>query len=142
MDNSKTAVETAKGFVDQVDKIFLFPLIILLSSIAFLVFLYGCAEYIMNADNDTARETGKKHITFGLIGLVIMMSAYALLNLAVGTFGLSKQLDCANKPDQNGCDFIFYPNTGVGGSNPGGSGGTNPGGSGGTNPGGSGGGNP
>ena len=57
MSPSNTAAETAKGFVDKVDQIFLFPLIILLSSIAFLVFIYGCAEYIMNANNDQARET-------------------------------------------------------------------------------------
>jgi len=101
-----TAVETAKDFVDKVNTIFLFPLIILMSSIAFLVFIYGCAEYIMNAESDQARETGKKHITFGLIGLVIMMSAYAILNLAVGTFGLSNQLDCANNP-QAGCENSF-----------------------------------
>lgn len=106
MDSTSKAAETAKEFVDKVDKIFLFPLIVLLSSIAFLVFIYGCAEYIMNANNDQARETGKKHITFGLIGLVVIMSAYAILNLAVGTFGLSKQLDCANNPTA-GCEDSF-----------------------------------
>lgn len=107
MSPSNTAAETAKGFVDKVDQIFLFPLIILLSSIAFLVFIYGCAEYIMNANNDQARETGKSHITFGLIGLVIIMSAYSLLQLAVGTFGLDRQLDCANEPGQGGCESLF-----------------------------------
>lgn len=106
MSPSNTAAQTAKDFVDLVDKHFLFPLIILMSSIAFLVFIYGCAEYIMNANNDAARETGRKHITFGLIGLVIIMSAYALLNLAVGTFGLSKNLDCANNPT-DGCETLF-----------------------------------
>lgn len=90
------AAAVAADFVLRVNEVFLFPLIVLLTSIAFLVFIYGCAEYIMNADSDQARETGKKHITFGLIGLVIITSAYSLLNLAVGTFGLSDQLDCAN----------------------------------------------
>lgn len=104
MSPSNTAAKTAKDFVDLVDKNILFPLIILMSSIAFLVFIYGCAEYIMNANNDAARETGKKHITFGLIGLVVIMSAYAILNLALGTFGLSDELDCAN---QGTCENAF-----------------------------------
>jgi len=98
-----TAAATAKGFVDKVDDLFLFPLVILMTGTAFLFFMYGCAEYIINADNDQARETGKKHITFGIIGLVIIMSAYSLLNLAVGTFGLSEELDCANNP-QPSCE--------------------------------------
>ncbi len=138
----EAANAAAKGLVDKIDTYILFPLISLMSAVAFLFFIYGCAVYIMNADNESARSEGKKNITYGLLGLVIIMSAYALFNLAAGTFGLNKNLECANDPTLPGCDFIFQPNTGVGGSNPGGPGGSNPGGPGGGNSGGSGGGNP
>ncbi len=57
--------------------------------IAFLVFLFGCAEYIRGANNPQAREQGVKHITYGVIGLVIMVSAWAILNLAANTFGFT-----------------------------------------------------
>lgn len=92
----ESANQVAIDFVQKLDEVFLFPLIVLMTSIAFLVFIYGCAEYIMNANNDQARETGKRHILFGFIGLVVIMSAYALLNLALGTFGLSDRLECAS----------------------------------------------
>jgi len=97
----------AANFVAKINSIILIPLIALLSAVAFLVFIYGAAEYIMNAANDQAREEGKKHITYGIIGLTIMMSAFALLQLAAGTFGLDKQLECADNPSASGCGSAF-----------------------------------
>ncbi len=94
-------------FVDKLNSIILFPLIALLSGIAFLIFIYGCAVYIFNADNEQARSEGKKHILYGIIGLVIMISAYGLLIIATNTFGLGQQLDCANNPSGSGCDSAF-----------------------------------
>lgn len=102
----QAAVEAGK-FVTKVNDIILFPLIALLSSIAFLYFLWGSAQYIMNANNESAREDGKKHIMFGLIGLVVMLSAFAILTIAVNTFGLGKTLDCADNPTASGCDTVF-----------------------------------
>ena len=107
MSPQETAAREAGNFVAKLNEIILFPLIALLSGIAFLVFLYGCAVYILNSDNETARSDGKKHITYGIIGLVIMVSAYGLLTIAVNTFGLGKQLDCANDPFVSGCDNAF-----------------------------------
>ena len=82
------ASAVANTFVGKVNEFILFPLIALLTGIAFLVFVYGCAVYVINGSNDSAREEGRKHIMFGLIGLLIMLSAYTILSIAAGTFGL------------------------------------------------------
>ncbi len=103
MSAQQEAAKAAGGFVTKVNDIILFPLIALLSGIAFLFFIYGCAKYIMNADNDQAREEGKKHIMYGFIGLVVMLSAFAILSIATNTFGLSKQLNCAKTPGDGSC---------------------------------------
>lgn len=107
MTPKQAAMQEASGFVAKLNDVFLFPLIYLLSGIAFVYFIYGAAIYIMNADSDQAREEGKKHITYSLIGLVVMASAYALLSIGAGTFGLNKQLDCATDPSGPGCDSAF-----------------------------------
>ncbi len=99
----QVAATEAANFVAKFNDVIFFPLIALMSGVALLFFLYGCAVYIMNAENETARETGKKHIFYGLIGLFVMLSAYAILNLAAGTFGLSGQLDCSVNPTASGC---------------------------------------
>jgi len=111
------AAAEAASFVAKFNEIILFPLIALLSAIAFLVFLWGCAQYFINATNDQARQQGVKHITYGIIGLVVMLSAFAILSIAASTFGLDKQLECANDPSASGCGEAFViPDSG--GSNP------------------------
>lgn len=107
MSPKAAAVAEASSFVDRINEVILFPLIALLSGIALLVFVYGCAQYILNAASDQAREEGKKHIMYGIIGLVVMLSAFAILSIAAGTFGLNKQLDCADDPTGSGCDAAF-----------------------------------
>jgi heme/copper-type cytochrome/quinol oxidase subunit 2 len=107
MSPQQQASQEAAQFVTRVNDVILFPLIALLSGIAFIFFLYGCAQYIMNASSDQAREEGKKHIMYGLIGLVVMMSAFAILTLAVNTFGLGTQLNCADNPSASGCGSAF-----------------------------------
>ena len=99
----KTSAQVAAEFVGKVNDFILFPLIALLSGVAFLVFIYGGAEYIMNASSDQAREQGKKHILYGLIGLLVMVSAFAILEIAAGTFALDKTLICTEDPNATGC---------------------------------------
>ncbi len=93
------AVAEASSFVAKLNEEIFFPTIFLLSGIAFLYFVYGAAVYILNAGSEQAQEQGKKHITYSLLGLFVMASAYALLNLAAGTFGLGGELKCATNPD-------------------------------------------
>ena len=102
----QAVAETAK-FVEKVNEVIIFPLIALLIAVAFLVFLFGCAEYIMNAANDKGREQGVKHITYGIIGLVVMLSAWAILRIAAATFGLGDELDCTANSNQSGCEVKF-----------------------------------
>jgi len=97
------AMTEASNFVDKVNDIILFPIIYLLSGVAFLVFAYGCAEYVLGSGNETARAEGKKHIMYGIIGFVVMASAFGILSIAAGTFGLEQVLNCADDPTQSGC---------------------------------------
>jgi hypothetical protein len=65
------------------------PLILLMVAVAFVVFLWGVFEFIAHAGEESKREEGKKAIMWGLVGLVIMFGAYGIINLAIGTFGLT-----------------------------------------------------
>ncbi len=99
-----TGTKAAAEFVGQVNDIILFPLIILLTAIAFLIFLYGCFLYIANAENSAARETGRSHIIWGIVGLFVMLSAFAILSIAANTFGLGDELQCVDDPGAPGCE--------------------------------------
>lgn len=87
------AADVAKTFVDQINEIIIFPLIILLSGIAILVFLWGGFQYVFKASDPAARTQGQKHLLWGVIGLLIMVSAYAILTIAANTFGIDPKAD-------------------------------------------------
>lgn len=87
-----SGVDQAREFVGRINDAILFPLISLLLGIAMIVFLYGAFEYVANADNDSARETGRQHMLWGVVGFLVMVSAMAILEIAASTFGLSGQL--------------------------------------------------
>lgn len=83
----------AQSFLARINDAILFPLITLLMAVALLVFLYGAFEYIRGAQNDGDREIGRNHLLYGTIGMLVMLSALAILTIAAGTFGLENELD-------------------------------------------------
>lgn len=101
--SASAGTDAAGAFVTRVNDVILFPLIIFLMSIALLVFFYGCFVYVVNAENSSARDEGKRHILYGIIGLLVMLSALAILQIAATTFGLKRELGCADNPTAAGC---------------------------------------
>jgi hypothetical protein len=86
----------AYEFVQTFNDVILFPTIGLLSAVALLVFIFGAFQYVVNAADPAARQQGIKHITWGIVGLVVMLSAYTIMLLFANTFGLGGELDRAN----------------------------------------------
>lgn len=85
--DSAPHIAAASSLLSKIETIILFPLMTLMGAVALLVFIYGIFEYVRNSESDTARETGKKHMMYGIIGLVVMFSALAILKIALNTVG-------------------------------------------------------
>ncbi len=65
-------------------------LVPLLFAVAFIVFLYGVfKKYIFSQGDGTAVEEGHQLILWGLIGFVVMVSLWGLVNVIANTFGLA-----------------------------------------------------
>lgn len=82
----------AQSFLGKFNEAILFPLITLMMAVALLIFLYGAFEYVKGAGNDGEREKGRRHLLYGTIGMLVMISAFAILSVAAGTFGLENEL--------------------------------------------------
>jgi TRAP-type C4-dicarboxylate transport system permease small subunit len=111
MQGNQIAVREAQGFVEKLNEVILFPFVYLLMAVAFLIFIWGTAQYFLNANNESEQEKGKKHMLWGIVGLIIMVSAWSILGIVAGTFGLQEQVDCARTPDASGCDDAFEIDT-------------------------------
>jgi Ni,Fe-hydrogenase I cytochrome b subunit len=65
-------------------------LVPLLFAVAFIVFLYGVMKtYIFSSGDSAGVETGHKLILWGIIGFVVMISLWGLVNVVSNTFGLA-----------------------------------------------------
>ena len=65
------------------------PIILLLSTGAFVLFLWGAFEFVVHAGDATKRKEGRTAIFWGIIGLVIIFGAYGIINVALGTFNIA-----------------------------------------------------
>lgn len=72
-------------FIGRVQAAIIDPLITLLALAAFVVFVWGVVEFIRGAENSEKREKGVRHITWALIGLVIIFGARALVAIIAST---------------------------------------------------------
>ena len=65
-------------------------LVPVLMAVAFIVFLWGIYKYfILGAANESEKGDGRKFAMWGIIGFVIIVSLWGLVNLVMGTLGLS-----------------------------------------------------
>jgi len=76
-------------FLHNVNRLIVNPLITLLFAVALVIFLYGIVEFLMNAENDEKRTTGKQHMVWGIVGLTVMIGVFAILNVVLKTFGIN-----------------------------------------------------
>lgn len=79
------AADVLNGFLGKVVVEIVNPIILLLSAVAFVVFLWGVFEFIAHAGDEGKRAEGKSAIMWGLVGLVIIFGAYGIINIALGT---------------------------------------------------------
>ncbi len=77
--------DPAKKLVNGILREILNPVIQLMIGIAVVYFLWGVFQFIRNADNPGERKKGGMNMFWGAIGLFIMISAYGILNLILGT---------------------------------------------------------
>ena len=79
-------------FLAKVDRIILNPLIAFGFSVALLVFLWGIIVFLKDSaagkeGEDVAK--GKRHMVWGLVGLLVMFGVYGIINIVLGTFGIT-----------------------------------------------------
>lgn len=76
--------------VKTLNRVIIDPLLALIFAAGFLVFAWGLVQYIW-ALNGSGKdiEAGKMHMLYGIIGMFIMVSAYAIIKIIANTIGVA-----------------------------------------------------
>ena len=73
------------GVINVINSIF----VPVLFAIAFFYFVYGVYKYfILGADSEGERETGRKFVLWSVIGFAVILSVWGLVAIVLSTFGL------------------------------------------------------
>lgn len=77
------------ALLNSINEVILNPIIYLLFAVALVVFLWGIFQMIRGAASEDARSDGRRNIMWGIIGMLIMVSVYGILDVILNTFGIT-----------------------------------------------------
>lgn len=79
---------SVKELMFRISYYILNPLIILAFILAMLYFLWGMIEFLQNRSMSPEKSNqGKNHMLYGIIGMVIMVSAFAIMRALASIIG-------------------------------------------------------
>ena len=76
---------TATDLLNKIGEVILNPIIYILFSAAFVVFIWGLVQFVSNLQNEEARSTGVRHMIWGIIGMVVMVGVRSILDIVNNT---------------------------------------------------------
>ncbi|MFQ5540873.1 MAG: hypothetical protein ACE5F4_01350 [Candidatus Paceibacteria bacterium] len=82
-------MEQLSLFIGNFVRLIINPLIGLLFALALAYFVWGGAQFILNAGSEEGRKKGKQALLWGLIGLFVMASVFGILRVVTATFGVA-----------------------------------------------------
>lgn len=72
-------------FTDQIIN----PALLILAAAGFMFFVWGLVEFLISLNSGGKTDTGKSHMIYGILGMVIMFSTYGIITLINNTFGFN-----------------------------------------------------
>lgn len=78
---------TFAGLVDKVVDVLATSVVRLIFALAFVYFMWGVVQYTLYPDGES-KDKGRQMMIWGIIGLTVMFSVYALVRLLGNTLSL------------------------------------------------------
>lgn len=79
--------QNVQNVVNLIETNIILPLMALLIGVGLVVFMFGVVEFLFSigANVGDAKERGKKHMLWGVIGMAVMACAAGILTFIMGT---------------------------------------------------------
>jgi len=74
--------------VGKINEEIINPLIVLLFTVALILFIFGMYNFFANRDNSEDLDTGKRHMVWGIVGMAIMVSVFGIMNFITSSLGV------------------------------------------------------
>jgi len=70
-----------QNFVTSLNNEIINPIILVLSSLAVIIFVFGMAKFVLQSDDEEGRKKGKDLMIWGTLGLFVIFSVFGILAL-------------------------------------------------------------
>ena len=80
---------TAIELRDKLISVIITPLLQLFFAVALVVFAWGVVQFLLALNKGGKLEDGKQHMLWGILGMAIMMGAYGIITIVLGTFNVN-----------------------------------------------------
>ncbi len=81
------ASEGVDSLLNAVNKVIINPIIIFIFSLGVVLFLFGIVKYLLNPSDENIVKESKNHMLWGLLGMLIMISVFGIMNLIIKSIG-------------------------------------------------------
>jgi len=77
-----------KILIGNINKEIIAPIILLMFVLSLAIFFWGIADYIRGSGNEDVRKVGRDHMLWGIVGIFIMVSAWAIIGILLNSIGV------------------------------------------------------
>lgn len=86
--NSSMIEEGLSGLLNYISCTLIKNVVPVILAVAMVAFIWGVIQMYINPNNEEARKKGKSYIIWGLVGLTVIISVWALVSIISETFGI------------------------------------------------------
>lgn len=105
-------MSVAQQLVNKVVSLIIAPAILVLFSLAFLLFVWGIVQFLKSLNDGKVSQEGKNHMLYGVLGMFVMVSVFGIISLISNTFGLGINANGSYNPDMSRLNNINTPSFG------------------------------
>lgn len=96
-------MNAANNLVSKFVDVIIDPAILVVFAAGFFLFVWGLVQFLWKLD-EGAESSGKQHMLWGIVGMLIMVSVYGIITLIDTTFDLN-----ISNPDVSRMDNVVAP---------------------------------
>jgi len=104
-------MNAVKELIGRLETYIINPALLLIFTAGFFLFIWGLVMFLINLEDTSKREEGKKHMTWGLVGMFVMIGVYGILAIISNTFdlGVDPRNPQSFNPDMSRIEQIVRP---------------------------------
>ena len=81
-------MDAVTTLVRKFETLIVYPVIVVVFALGFFLFIFGLVEFLWKLNEGGDNKEGKQHMLWGIVGKLIMVSVWGILDILDNTFGL------------------------------------------------------